>query len=242
MIARRWAMRFGPLLLLFLLAAAVWLSGAWRELDPSRLSHHHAALRAFTAERPLASLAAGLLVCLCVVLASLPVAGLMALACGYAFGALLGGALALTAKTLGSVLAVAVYRRATGESLVRRLGPRLARLADGLRDNAFTAILALRLIPLAPLSAINLAAGLARAPLLPLAAATALGGAPVSFILAAVGARLSAAVDSRIPVDEQFLTRPEVLTPLIAFSLLSALPVLATLGRKRMGRGGKPRA
>jgi uncharacterized membrane protein YdjX (TVP38/TMEM64 family) len=104
---------------------------------------------------------------------------------------------------------------------------------ESISSNAFSYILTLRLIPVVPFFAVNLAAGMAGAPLRALAAATLLGSAPVSFILAGLGAGLGKAFATHAPIDAHLFARPAILLPLAALSLLSAAPIAWRLLRRR---------
>jgi uncharacterized membrane protein YdjX (TVP38/TMEM64 family) len=85
----------------------------------------------------------------------------LAAAGGLAFGALGGALLALGGAVLGGLAAFTLARTAAdgiGQRLVRR-SPRLARVNKQLERRGFTAILAARLMPGVPATALHYAAG-----------------------------------------------------------------------------------
>jgi uncharacterized membrane protein YdjX (TVP38/TMEM64 family) len=85
----------------------------------------------------------------------------LAAAGGLAFGALGGAALALGGAVLGGLAAFALARSADGgaaQRLVRR-SPRLARIHEQLERRGFAAVLAARLMPGVPATALHYAAG-----------------------------------------------------------------------------------
>jgi uncharacterized membrane protein YdjX (TVP38/TMEM64 family) len=85
----------------------------------------------------------------------------LAAAGGLAFGALGGAVLAFGGAVLGGLAAFALARTAAGgvgQRLVRR-SPRLARVNKQLEQRGFTAILAARLMPGVPATALHYAAG-----------------------------------------------------------------------------------
>jgi uncharacterized membrane protein YdjX (TVP38/TMEM64 family) len=110
---------------------------------------------------------------------------------GYAFGTLMGVALALLAALLGCV-GVFLWARAVGQGWVERrmegrFGPRLRPLVALLRENAFGATLALRLFPVGSNLALNALAGMAGIAALPFLAASALGYLPQTLVFALLG-------------------------------------------------------
>lgn len=110
---------------------------------------------------------------------------------GYAFGAVLGTALALAAQLLGCLLAYG-WARAVGRGwaerrLSGRFGPRLRPLVEVMRDNPFGTTLALRLFPAGSNLAMNALAGLTGVAMGPFLAASALGYLPQTVVFALLG-------------------------------------------------------
>ena len=69
-----------------------------------------------------------------------------------------------------------------------------ARLAEGFREDAFSYLLFLRLVPAFPFFLVNLVPALAGVGLAPFVAATALGIIPATFTFAFVGAGLDSVI------------------------------------------------
>jgi uncharacterized membrane protein YdjX (TVP38/TMEM64 family) len=233
MTAGQGARRFAPLALIAALAVAAVASGAWRHLTLADLQAHHGALAAHVARHPALSLALFVALFVAVVTTCMPGPGLLSVAGGFLFGLWAGGAAALFASTLGSAVVFGACRLAFGDWLARRAGPRVARLEAALSRHAFLSLLSLRLIPVVPYFAPTLAAGLARVRLRDLVAATAIGCAPVSFILAGLGAGLGVAFQRGARIDAALVERPQVLAPLAALAVLSAAPLAWRLFRAR---------
>jgi uncharacterized membrane protein YdjX (TVP38/TMEM64 family) len=110
---------------------------------------------------------------------------------GYAFGAMVGTALALVAQLLGCAAsfywARAVARGWAERRLAGRFGRRLRPLRDALAANPFGATLALRLLPIGNNLALNLLAGMAGIPTLAFLAASAPGYVPQTLVFAFLG-------------------------------------------------------
>ncbi|HSZ50979.1 MAG TPA: VTT domain-containing protein [Caulobacteraceae bacterium] len=225
--------RFVPIGVLAALAVAAIASGSLHELTFASLQAHHHALRLFVERHPVESMVAYLALETLVVAACLPGPGLMSAAAGFLFGAVAGGAACLAAGVAGSCIVYVACRTAFGGVLARRAGPRVARVTQALQEDGFELLLTLRLMPVMPMMVINLAAGLAPAPPAAFVAASVLGGAPGSFLLAAVGAGLGRLFHEGVKVDASVFTHPSLLGPLAALAALSAIPALVRLVRRR---------
>ena len=129
------------------------------------------------------------------------------LAGGAIFGTALGSLLNWAGATLGASGAYALARLIGGDAVRGILGRHAAKL-DALTENAgFATIFRLRLIPVVPFNALNLAAGLAPVPFRAYVLSTALGIIPGtivytyfadSLIIGATGARDRALVNVAI--------------------------------------------
>ncbi len=217
--------RYGPIVLVGLLVVVILASGAWRLLSFHQLQAHHLQLQAFVARSPFESAAAFYFADLAVVVACIPGPGLMSTVSGYLFGAAAGGVLSLAACVTGSTVVCLACRSAFAEAIQRRGGPRLRALKEALDRNAFSYLLTLKLMPVTPYFLPNVAAGLAGVRLSAVIWASAVGTAPVCFILASLGAGFARAIDSGASPGHHPLGRPDVIGPLIGLTLLSAAPV-----------------
>ncbi|WP_226381402.1 TVP38/TMEM64 family protein [Falsiroseomonas ponticola] len=110
---------------------------------------------------------------------------------GYAFGTVLGTALALLAQVIGCAAAHAWARALGREWAERRMegrfGHRLRPLRDALAANPFSATLALRLLPVGNNLALNLLAGMAGIGLGPFVLGSAIGYLPQTVVFALLG-------------------------------------------------------
>jgi uncharacterized membrane protein YdjX (TVP38/TMEM64 family) len=110
---------------------------------------------------------------------------------GYAFGTVLGSALAMAAQLLGCAAAYAWARLLGRDWAERRLrgrfGHRLRPLRDILVANPFGTTLALRLLPVGSNIGLNLLAGMAGLRVVPFLAASALGYLPQTVVFALLG-------------------------------------------------------
>lgn len=225
--------RYGLLALILALLAAAAASGAWRWISLAELRSHHAEMKALVTANPFLAGGAMLAAFSAAVAACLPAITLMATASGYLFGAIVGGLISLAACTIGSAVVFLACRSAFAEAIAARSGPRVAALEKAFGANAFSYLLSFKLIPAMPYFLPNVAAGLAGVRLWALLAATALGSAPVCFILAGLGAGLGKIIDRGGPLDERMFARPAVLAPLIGLSLLAIASLAWRVLRRR---------
>jgi len=112
---------------------------------------------------------------------------------GFAYGPVVG-ALLTTVATMLACVADLLWARLVGRDWVRRrlLRGRLARFDGFISANPFTAILALRLLPVGSSMMLSLFAGVLDVRILPFLSATLLGSLPqtVIFVMVGSGARI----------------------------------------------------
>ena len=207
------------------LATALAL-GAGDLLSFEQLRARRAELSEAVEAHPVLSLLAFMAVYAVATALSVPGGVFLTLASGFLFGTWLGGGATVVAATVGAVALFLAARTAFGDVLRRRAGPAVAKIEAGVRENAFSYLLTLRLLPIIPFWLINLAAGFVAIPLRTYALATLLGIAPASFIYAGIGAGLGSAFDRNEAPDLGIIFEPQVLLPLLGLAALSLVPVV----------------
>ena len=225
--------RFGPLVLVILAVAAAFASGLTRHLSVHELRDKHSLLEAYVHAHPLLSLAGYVGLYVVVVALSLPAALVMTLTGGFLFGPWLGGAAAAVGCTLGSGVIFLICRTAVGDALRGRAGSMVERVEAGIRRDAFSYIVALRLIPVSPFWLVNLALGFVSIPLTTFLAATFVGIAPVSVVYAGIGSSLNQVFARGGHANLHSLLHPGLVAPLIGLGVLALLPVAMRLIRRR---------
>lgn len=106
---------------------------------------------------------------------------------GYAYGFVLGTALALAATVAGCGVAYVFARLVARDLVVRRLGGRIAKADAVLGQRPFSLILMIRLLPVGSNLGTNLVAGVSSAGIWPFLAASAVGHLPQTVVFALVG-------------------------------------------------------
>ena len=231
-----WIKRFGPLILVALAVAVVLASGLADHLSLVELKARRDQLQGFVALHPALSFGLYILIYIAVVSLSLPGALVMTLSGGFLFGPWLGAAAASSGASLGAAVIFLVCRSAVGDSLRGKAGSTIAKIEEGVRRDAFSYILTLRLIPVMPFWLVNLAAGFVDIPLRTFLAATVLGILPGSLVYSGLGAGLGEVFASGQEPNLRVIFEPHVLLPLVGLGLLSLLPVVL----RRFRKSGEP--
>jgi uncharacterized membrane protein YdjX (TVP38/TMEM64 family) len=119
-----------------------------------------------------------------------------------------------------------------------RAGPFIARLESGFTANAFSYLLALRLIPVAPFWVMNIVPAFSRMSLTAFLGATCLGILPGSAVFVSVGRGLDHVLAAGQTPNLEILGSPAILGPLAALGLLALMPVVW----RRFRQSGQQRA
>lgn len=151
---------------------------------------------------------------------SLPGATVMTLAAGAIFGSITGTAYAVIGATCGAALAFLFVRYLLHEAVQQRFGNRLDEINREMDRSGINYLLFLRLVPLFPFFAVNLAAALTRIRFVTFLIGTFFGIIPGGFVYANAGASLST-IDSLSDVAS-----PRVIGAFMLLGLFALLPVI----------------
>ncbi len=232
--------RYLPIAVIALAAGTVYLSGAHRYLSLDALRQNYESLTQLVEARFWTSLAIFALIYIAAVALSLPGASLMTITGGFLFGTATGVATVVVAATIGATIIFLAARTAFGDVLRRQAGGVVARMEAGLKENAFSYLLLLRVIPIFPFFLVNVAPAFLNVPLRAFVLSTFIGIIPGTFAYVSVGNGLGAILETGGEVNlSGLLLQPEVLTPIIALALLGALPIALRAFGVKLDRGGK---
>ncbi len=233
--------------LALVLAAGALAAIAYYAFGPDTLSleallRHRDAIDAFVVRHQVLAVLAYIGIYIVVVALSVPGAAFLTVCGGFMFGVLTGASAAVFGATIGATCVFLVARTAFGEPLLRRAGPRAAKLAEGFRQDAFSYLLFLRLVPAFPFFLVNLVPAIAGVRLLPFVAATALGVIPGSVAFAFAGTGLDSVIvaqkriydaciaagraDCQLAFDTKDILTPQLLGALVALGVLALVPVV----------------
>ena len=193
-------------------------------------------LQGTVANHPLASGAAFVGIYATATAFAFPAASILTVFAGFLFGWLVGGALTAIAATLGATALFLAAKTALGDTLKARAGPKVRKLAEGFRENAFSYLLALRLAPIFPFFVMNIAPALFGVKLRDYVAATFMGILPGTFAYAYLGqgldSVLAAASATGGSVSIGDLVTPQIT---IAFLALGVVALVPTIVKKLRG-------
>lgn len=218
---------------LIVLIAIIWAFGLTSRLSWSALAQNEANLATWVTAHPLLAPCLYVAAYTTSVTLSLPQAALLTLAGGLLFGAVAGGALAVTGATIGAVSLFLIARSAVADPPAARGGNALTKVRADLQRNGFSYLLAIRLIPVVPFWLVNLAAALSGMRLSQFAAATFIGISPATFVIASIGAGVGGVLARGERPDLSLLLSWPVLGPLLALAMLSLTPVIWRKWRTR---------
>ena len=158
---------------------------------------------------------------------SFPGALFLTLAGGFLFGPVLGTLLTVTGATIGATLIFSFAKVIFGENALDRFGAPAARLAEGIRRNAASYLLVLRLVPLFPFFLVNLVPAFVGVPLVVYVVTTFVGIIPGTAVFSLAGAGLGSVLDQGGAVTPGSILTPEVLAGLAGLAALSlaAIPL-----------------
>lgn len=220
--------------LLILLAALAGVVVLRDQFTLDALARHHAALAAFRDDHALAAMAAFFAAYVLIVALSLPGATVATLAGGFLFGLFPGVLLNVTAATVGAVAVFLAARMGFGAETAARLdsaGGAAGRLRDGLRQNLWSVLFLMRLVPAVPFFLANLLPAFAGVGIVPFAVTTFLGILPAALVFTSIGAGLEDVFARGGTPDLSVLGDPLVFLPLLGLCALAALPILLRAGR-----------
>lgn len=216
-----------------LLVVLLHATGAAEQLSLATLAAHREALAAFVAANLALAAAAYVAFYVVMVAFSLPGAVFITLAGGLMFGAAGGTALTVLGATVGATVVFLFARRIFGADALDRMGPAAQRLSEGIRRNATSYLLVLRLVPLFPFFLVNLVLAFVGVPLRTYVATTALGILPATAVFSLAGAGLGDVLAMGGAFDLRGVLTPEIVAALVGLALLSlaAIPLKARFAR-----------
>lgn len=213
------------LLLLFVLAGLpmFFLFGGHDFLSFAQLTDNYATLKAFVdGNLATASLIFGAAYVVTVAL-SLPLASLLTVIGGALFG-WMGAAVIICSATIGATIVFIAVRTALYAFFAKRTTGFMAKLEAGFQKNAFSYLLALRLIPVVPFWVVNIVPALLGMRLTHYMLATFIGITPGTLIYVWVARNFDSLLSRGQRPDLSTLSEPAMIVPLFALSLLSLMP------------------
>ncbi len=218
--------RLLPIFILALGLVLFFIFDLGRFISFALVAEHYNAITAWVNTHFIASLAIFFTIYVVAVAFSLPIASLLTLVGGAVFGMVAAPVIILGAS-IGALILFLAARGAFADILSAKAGPFMAKLKDGFDDQPFLWLLALRLIPLAPFWAVNIAPALLGMKTAPYFIATVVGIAPGTTVYVLVGGGFDAILAAGAVPDLTTLSDPRIILPLAGLGVLALIPIAA---------------
>jgi uncharacterized membrane protein YdjX (TVP38/TMEM64 family) len=230
---RAWISRL-PILIILAVAVtgAVFLKD---QLSFETLAQNREALIAFRDAHYLATVLVFVLAYVAIVALSLPGGTVATLTGGFLFGLFPGVLFNVVGATLGAMLIFLAARSGFGDRLSARLAQgdgATARLMAGLRENEWSVLFLMRLVPAVPFFLANLIPAFTGTRLTTYAVTTFLGIIPGALVFTSVGSGLGEVFARGETPNLSILFTPPVLLPILGLAVLAALPMVLKAFRK----------
>ena len=218
--------RWLPLVILAAGLVAFFAFGLNDYVSFEQLARHREALKAWVSEYGLlAALIAGLAYAVMTAF-SIPGGALATIVVGFLFGLYAGSVIVVIGATVGATAVFLAARTALGDSLRAKAGKAVRRMEEGFREDAFSYLLFLRLVPVFPFWLVNLVPAFLGVPLRTYVLATVLGIIPGTVVYVSVGNGLGAVFDAGETPDLGIIFRWNILLPIVGLSVLALVPVV----------------
>jgi len=215
---------------------AFFASGLHHYVTFDVIAQNYAALKSFTAANLLASYLGFMLAYAIAVAFSLPIALPLTLTGGAILGWPAVGLVVIGATT-GAAIVFTAARSVLGDFLRTKAGPFMAKLEAGFSENAFSYLLALRLVPAVPFWVTNIVPAMTSMRLSTYCAATFIGIIPGTTVFIWVGRGFDHVLAGGRTPDLAILGSPEILLPLAGIGALALLPIIVRWWQMRRQSG-----
>ncbi|MGL4637571.1 MAG: TVP38/TMEM64 family protein [Beijerinckiaceae bacterium] len=235
--------RWLPILIIVGAALALYQSGLHVLLSAESLVLSKAWLAELVSKHYSLSILVFIMAYIAIVAMSLPGALLMTLLGGVLFGFSVGAVANILAATSGATLLFLAARSSIGSALRDKGGETVVRMAEGLRKDAASYMLFLRLVPVFPFALVNLAPAIVGVPLKTFFWTTLVGILPGTLAFTFAATSLGGVIDDKraafdacvaqnhnfcqISLDLSTLVSPKLLMAFAALGLVALIPVVA---------------
>ncbi|MGV6800300.1 MAG: TVP38/TMEM64 family protein [bacterium] len=227
-----------PLLVVAVLAIAFFASGAQNYLNFEALEKNQEALQTWVARSFLiAILIYTAIYALSAAIPFFPGSSLLTIVGGFLFGQWAGTAAVVLGATIGSSLLFLAAKGIFGEALSNKAGGFVGKMEQGFREDELSYMFVLRLVPLFPFFAVNIAAGLLDVKFRNYFIGTLFGIIPGSFVFVSIGNAIGATFSAGDLSLQGILLQPPVLMSIIGLTILSLIPVIYKRFFKKQSAG-----
>lgn len=219
--------RAGPIVLVAAGLVLFFALDLQRYFTLDALRDNRDALKAWVETSPLLAMLIFVLAYAAAVAISFPGASILTVFGGFLFGLWPGVPLIVIAATLGASAIFLASKSAFGDMLTERAGGFVKSMEKGFHEDELNYMFVLRLAPVFPFWAINIAAGLLDVKFRNFFIGTFFGIIPGSFVYTSIGNAANTAFDAGEDVSlSGILFQPATLIPIIGLVVLALIPVV----------------
>lgn len=221
--------RLLPLLVLAAGLIAFFALGLNQYLTLDLLKENREALKVFVHDHKTQAVLAFIVAYVVVAAFSLPLGAVLSVAGGYLFGSVFGAVWIVIGATIGATILFLIAKTALGDPLRERFATQLKSMEEGFKQNAFSYLLLLRLVPLFPFWLVNLAPAFFGVSVVTFVVTTFVGIIPGAFVFASIGNAANSAFEAGDQLDlslTTLLSRPDFYIPIFGLIVLSLIPIV----------------
>lgn len=216
-----------PIVIILVALGAFFALGLHKYFTLDTLRENREALNAWVDESLILAVIIFMAVYAAAVAISFPGASILTIFGGFLFGLTIGVPAIVIGATIGATIIFAASRTALGDVLKKRASGFVKKMEQGFREDELNYMFVLRLVPVFPFWAINIAAGILGVSFRSFVIGTLFGIIPGTFVYASIGNAAGAAFDSGEDVTlSGILFKPETLLPIVGLAVLAMLPVI----------------
>ena len=220
-------LRFAPAILILVALASFFAFGLQDYFTVDTLRDNRQALLEWRDANPTLALGIFAAVYAGAVAISFPGAALLTIVGGFLFGLWPGVPAIVIGATAGAFVIYIAAKTALSKSLTKRASGMIGRMEQGFRANELSYMLLLRLIPLFPFWAVNIAAGVIGVRAGNFLIGTFFGIIPGTFVYAGLGATAGEAFDAGETLTlSGLLLKPQTLAIMAVFVTLAIAPII----------------
>jgi uncharacterized membrane protein YdjX (TVP38/TMEM64 family) len=235
-----------PLIVVLVVPLVAYAFGLQRYASLEALARHYDSLSEMISAHYALAVAAYIAIYTAAIALSLPLGLVLTLSGGLLLGWQVSAPATVVGATAGASILFLIARSSLGHSLAQQAGPWLDKLAEGFRQDAFSYLLFLRLVPAVPFVICNLVPAVLGVPFSTYVFATLLGIIPATFAYSFAGSGLGSVISAEtasykaclaahpgdsdtqchLSVDASSLFSPGLVYALLALAAVALLPVI----------------
>ena len=218
--------RWLPVIILLVLMLSAHVTGLSDYLNFEELRNHRNSLKDLVSKYPYAAPISYILIYFLLTSLSFPGAVFVTLTGGFLFPQPYSTLYTMTGATLGATTLFLIARYSTEHMREKNLGSMLQKIEKGLKENAASYLLFLRLIPLFPFWVVNLAPALFGVPLKTFIWTTIVGIIPGTFVFTQAGSGLDEIFNQSESISIHSILNTKMKLALVALGLFALMPIL----------------